>query len=465
MFDSFFKSQYIGGQKEKFVRLDDLDSTLSVPASTGGMKRVGFNLEGLPLPGRGKRNPSKSFRMGVKRGSSGLWTFGQSLRSGVTRAVFPEDLKVSEKKIIDPQDKSLMIWNKIFEVLCIFSVSFDPLFFYLPVINRKSNCLGIDNQLANAAVILRTIFDSFYLIRIGFKFRTAYIAPSSRVFGRGELVIDPAQIAKRYLMRYFIIDFLSVLPIPQIVVWKYFRKMKNSGVLETKTSLLRIVIFQYLPRFVRFIPLNSDVKKSAGVFSENAIVGAIYYLVWFLLASHITGSAWYLLAVERNDACWQKACHATNVCQVAFLYCDNKHKQNYDSWRNISTVVLNSSCNVDDENPKFNYGIYTQAISSSIVESREVFSKFCYCLWWGLQNLSTLGQGLLTSTYPGEVLFSIVIAIAGLVLFALLIGNMQTYLQSITVRLEEMRIKRRDSELWMHHRLLTTRVEGKSKTL
>ncbi|XP_047085552.1 LOW QUALITY PROTEIN: putative cyclic nucleotide-gated ion channel 9 [Lolium rigidum] len=30
----------------------------------------------------------------------------------------------------------------------------------------------------------------------------------------------------------------------------------------------------------------------------------------------------------------------------------------------------------------------------------------------------------------------------------------RTYLQSLTVRLEEMRVKRRDSEQWMHHRLL-----------
>lgn len=67
---------------------------------------------------------------------------------------------------------------------------------------------------------------------------------------------------------------------------------------------------------------------------------------------------------------------------------------------------------------------------------------------------STLGQGLETSTYIKEVLFSISICIFGLLLFALLIGNMQTYLQSLTIRLEEMRIKRRDSEQWMHHRLL-----------
>ena len=30
----------------------------------------------------------------------------------------------------------------------------------------------------------------------------------------------------------------------------------------------------------------------------------------------------------------------------------------------------------------------------------------------------------------------------------------QTYLQSLTIRLEEMRIKKRDSEQWMHHRWL-----------
>lgn len=30
----------------------------------------------------------------------------------------------------------------------------------------------------------------------------------------------------------------------------------------------------------------------------------------------------------------------------------------------------------------------------------------------------------------------------------------QTYLQSLTIRLEEMRVKRRDSEQWMHHRML-----------
>ncbi|GJU73760.1 hypothetical protein Tco_1265165 [Tanacetum coccineum] len=54
------------------------------------------------------------------------------------------------------------------------------------------------------------------------------------------------------------------------------------------------------------------------------------------------------------------------------------------------------------------------------------------------------GKGLQTSTYPREALFSITLPILGLILFALLIDNMQTYLQSLTIRLEKKRFKRRD---------------------
>ncbi|MBA0826263.1 hypothetical protein Goarm_011131, partial [Gossypium armourianum] len=67
---------------------------------------------------------------------------------------------------------------------------------------------------------------------------------------------------------------------------------------------------------------------------------------------------------------------------------------------------------------------------------------------------SSLGQNLETSTYVFEICFAVFISISGLVLFSFLIGNMQTYLQSTTTRLEEMRVKRRDAEQWMSHRLL-----------
>ncbi|KAK7411570.1 hypothetical protein VNO78_03005 [Psophocarpus tetragonolobus] len=442
--------------KEKRVSniymLDDLDSRLS-SSSEAAVKTSGFSIDKLSHGGHGSTTTSRSFKRRIQKGSEGLKSIGRSLRFGVSRAVFPEDLKVSGKKIFDPQDKFLLLWNRLFVISCIIAVSVDPLFFYLPVINDLVHCLGIDRKLAITVTTLRTFIDAFYLIHMALQFRTAYIAPSSRVFGRGELVIDQAQIAKRYLRQYFIIDFLSVLPLPQIVVWQFLQRSKGSDVLATKRALLFIILLQYIPRFFRMVPLTSELKRTAGVFAETAWAGAAYYLLLFMLASHIVGSFWYLLAVERNDFCWQKAC-TENRCNKNFLYCGNQYMEGYSAWQNKSKDILMSRCSADDDNPPFDYGIFKQALSSRIVSSKKFISKYCYCLWWGLQNLSTLGQGLETSTYTGEVMFSIALAIAGLILFALLIGNMQTYLQSLTIRLEEMRVKRRDSEQWMHHRLL-----------
>ncbi|GMJ11100.1 cyclic nucleotide gated channel 5 [Hibiscus trionum] len=457
MFDSGYKAQYMSGQREKFVRLDDLDSRLSSPSATG-LKNCGFNIEGLGRSGHANKKTSRSFKRGIKKGSEGLKSIGRSLGFGVSRAVFPEDLKVSEKKIFDPQDKFLLLCNKLFFISCILAVSVDPLFFYLPVINDSEKCLTIDKKLAVTATTLRTIIDVFYLIRMALQFRTAYIAPSSRVFGRGELVIDPAKIAKRYLQQYFVIDFLAVLPLPQIVVWRFLHSPNASDVLATKQALFLIVLLQYLPRFLRVMPLTSEMKRTAGVFAETAWAGAAYYLLLYMLCSHIVGAFWYWVAVERNDTCWQNACDdiGRSNCTKTFLYCGHQQGEVYNKWNSIKDSVLTERCPADEDNsnPPFDFGIFTQALSSGIVSSTKFFSKYCYSLWWGLQNLSTLGQGLQTSTYPGEVIFSIALAIFGLILFALLIGNMQTYLQSLTIRLEEMRIKRRDSEQWMHHRML-----------
>ncbi|KAK6942303.1 Ion transport domain [Dillenia turbinata] len=448
-------SQYLGGQKEMFVRLDDLDSRISSSSDKERVNKCGFGIEGISRTGHATKTSSKSFKKGMRKGSEGLKSIGRSLGFGVSRAVFPEDLNVSENKIFDPQDKFLQFWNKLSVASCISAIYVDPFFFYLPVV--YVSCIGMDRKLAITITTLRSIIDAFYLIHMALQFRTGYIAPSSRVFGRGELVIDPAQIAKRYLIRHFIIDFLAVLPLPQIVVWRYLQTSQGYDVQATKQALLFIILLQYIPRFLRILPLTSELKRTSGVVAQTAWAGAAYYLLLYMLASHIVGAFWYLLAVERNDACWQEACHKNHpTCKTSFLYCGNQGMAGYDDWNNTNTIngVLSSNCTASDDNQPFDYGIYTQALTSGIVSSKKFVSKYFYCLWWGLQNLSTLGQGLQTSIYPWEVIFSIALAILGLILFALLIGNMQTYLQSLTIRLEEMRVKRRDSEQWMHHRLL-----------
>lgn len=59
----------------------------------------------------------------------------------------------------------------------------------------------------------------------------------------------------------------------------------------------------------------------------------------------------------------------------------------YDRWSNVSSSVLTAACSTDGDKPPFDFGIFEQALSSGIVSSTKFVSKYCYCLWWGLQNL------------------------------------------------------------------------------
>ncbi|CAI9775067.1 unnamed protein product [Fraxinus pennsylvanica] len=389
---------------------------------------------------------SNKFHSRLESGSEKFQKFTESVKSFSSRRFLAKDGE-SSKKILDPQGPFLQKWNKIFVISCLIAVSLDPLFFYIPVINDDDKCLDLDKTLEATVSILRSFTDFFYLIHIIFQFRTGFIAPSSRVFGRGVLVEDSWEIAKRYLSSYFLIDILAVLPLPQVVILIVIPKLNGARSLNTKNLLKFVVTLQYIPRVLRVYPLYKEVTRTSGILTETAWAGAAFNLFLYMLASHVIGALWYLISVERETACWKEACRGQSACRHASLYCEADHtgfKQ-----------FLNNSCPIQESNgTSFDFGIFLNALQSGVVGSTDFPQKFFYCFWWGLQNLSSLGQNLKTSTYVWEICFAVFISISGLVLFAFLIGNMQTYLQSTTLRLEEMRVKRRDAEQWMSHRLL-----------
>lgn len=77
--------------------------------------------------------------------------------------------------------------------------------------------MHIDLNLGIIVTCFRTLADVLYLLHVLIKFRTAYVSPSSRVFGKGELVMDLDKIANRYLKSDFCIDAVAALPLPQVI--------------------------------------------------------------------------------------------------------------------------------------------------------------------------------------------------------------------------------------------------------
>uniref|UniRef100_A0A164VWG0 Cyclic nucleotide-binding domain-containing protein n=1 Tax=Daucus carota subsp. sativus TaxID=79200 RepID=A0A164VWG0_DAUCS len=351
-------------------------------------------------------------------------------------------------QILDPSSPIVARWNRFFLLTCLFSLFIDPLYFFLPYVGGPA-CMSTDVPAAITITYFRTMADLFFVLHIVMKFRMAFVAPSSRVFGRGELVMDSHQIAMRYLKSDFIIDLAASLPLPQ-ASWTNLKIADHAH-----NTLVLILLIQYVPRLFVMFPLNQRIIKTTGVVANTAWAGAAYNLVLYMLASHVLGAAWYLMSIGRQHSCWRDEClaeqHRVPPCNFTFLDCNSLGQIQRAYWLNFTKVL--STCDANNLDSTFKFGMFSDAFTSEVAMS-PMYEKYLYSLWWGLRNLSSYGQNLQTSTYIGETLFCILLSISGLILFAQLIGNMQSYLQSMSVRLEEWRIKKRDTEEWMRHRQL-----------
>ncbi|CAM8981522.1 unnamed protein product [Rhodiola kirilowii] len=427
------------GKRNSFVKFDDWDSDLE----DGSYMAKGRLIVNQVV---------NRFQRGFKKRGEKLRTAPEVSKLSLLRQKLVK-VFITKEEILDPQEPFLQKLNVFFVAVCVLGVSFDPLFFYIPLLDHNESCLDLDEDMTVVACVLRTFFDALYLLHIICMFHTGFIAPYTRVFGRGQLVKDRKAIARRYTF-YCIVDVLAILPLPQIVILLIVPNVDKPAPLVTKEALKWVIFSQYIFRLLRIHPLYQEIKRTSGTFFETAWAGAVMNLFLYMLASHVLGSLWYLLSIERKHRCWTDAIRNNNTSITNYLYCTK------DKIQLITPDFLLKDCSlIDPDNATnstsfFDFGIYLPALKSRVTDHKNFSKKFMYCFWWGLRNLSSLGQNLNTSTFEGEICFAVFIAITGLILFALIIGNMQKYLMSTSVRVEEMRVQRQDAERWMSHRKL-----------
>ena len=166
------------------------------------------------------------------KNSAHLWKCEDKIPKFGRAKVYPEGSKPDKKAILDPGSEIVLKWNRVFLFSCIMALFVDPLFFYMPSVLSQDNssCMHTDLNLGIIVTCFRTVADAFYLLHVIMKFRISYVSPSSRVFGKGELVMDRNKIAVRYLKSEFLIDFIAALPLPQVSQicfnWESFAKLR-----------------------------------------------------------------------------------------------------------------------------------------------------------------------------------------------------------------------------------------------
>ncbi|XP_050285493.1 cyclic nucleotide-gated ion channel 1-like isoform X3 [Quercus robur] len=305
-------------------------------------------------------------------------------------------------------------WRIIFGVSCVLAVAMDPLFFYVPVINEGNKCIELDKKLKTISLVLRSVTDIIGIINIILQVLNGCTDKNS-----GE-DIDPKKIPRWWL--YFLIDILVILPFPQVIILFYFRELKGSTFLNTRKLLTFFVLFQYVPRVVQIYRSWKNKRKANTVFNKTPIwVKAAFNFFLYIVASHVLGAFWYFLSIERETACWHRFC-VKKECSKRSFNCDHS-LGNY--------AFLNDFCIISPPNTTtpdttfFDFGIFYGALNSGVVQSKNFSEKFFQCFWWGLRNLSSLGQNLQTSNYVWENFFAALISLVGLLLFSYFIGNLQ----------------------------------------
>ncbi|RWW29772.1 hypothetical protein GW17_00005707 [Ensete ventricosum] len=310
-------------------------------------------------------------------------------------------------QVLDPRSEKVRRWNRLILLARAVAVAVDPLFFYVLSIGRRGvPCLYMDGSLLAIVTALRTAADGVHLVHVWLQFRVAYVSRESLVVGCGKLVWDARLIAAHYLrsLRGFWFDVFVILPVPQ-----------------------------FLPKVYHSICVMRRMQKVTGYIFGTIWWGFGLNLIAYFIASHVAGGCWYVLAIQRVASCLQQQCERKKDCDLVSLACSKEVCNSFTLRSRMDTSAcegnLMASIGMQNTsvcligNGPFPYGIYNWALP--VVSSSSLAVKILYPIFWGLMTLSTFGNDLEPTSHWLEVIFSIVIVLSGLMLFTLLIGNIQ----------------------------------------
>ncbi|XP_048427075.1 cyclic nucleotide-gated ion channel 1-like [Pyrus x bretschneideri] len=345
--------------------------------------------------------------------------------------------KFPKKMILDLWEFVQQRWNQILLVVCVIALSTDPLFFYLLSANTEQKYLTLDRTMGTITTLMRFIVDFFYIFHIIFQFRASIVSHSFQASRQGESVTETRARAWKYLLMYLLVDMLIILPLPQVLVFAVIPKLKYSSFEARLWNTM--FVFQYLLRFFRMGFSLKVARRGSSILAESAWTDLLFF--------YVLGALRYFFSIQRIARCWREVCesHGGSHC---YLYCDD-------------TFGANSSVDDSCSTNTMDFGIYSDTLEFIVQDSTHLVAKISYCFWLGIQNLSSLGQSLKPTTYLRDVYFSIYISISGIVLLAILAGNLQKHLLSKVARSEEMRLKKPEIELWMYFHSLPRNLKAR----
>ncbi|KAL1803943.1 hypothetical protein ACET3Z_032590 [Daucus carota] len=273
--------------------------------------------------------------------------------------------------------------------------------------------------------------------------------PFSAIYKMIPGVMNPNSRRVRHWSKFIIYFFFLAFLLQTLLIFLWHLKQDKNCIANSGT------LIECLTLLCRILSLFADETSSA-FFFESWSSKFVINLLSFFLFSHVVGSFWYNFALTRVAKCLYEAC-GEPWC-LRYINCENEYGKiitdpSLKKWMN------NNNATACFRKGGYDYGIYEQAVS--LMTKSNLPMRYIYSLFWGFQQTSTLAGNQIPSFFVVEILFTMFVSAMGLLLFSLLIGNMQSFLQARGHRSSEKFVRGLDVEQWMSQRRLPEELKMK----
>ena len=350
------------------------------------------------------RMPSPASAAKLPNGRRNTINIGSDLATTAVVAQRWRVLDQARKSCLFPQNKFRERWDVAMIVLLIFTATVTP--FEVAFLDGDVNVLFAINRVVDMAFIIDLIFN----------FLTPYRGSAAE--GR-EWVISKKEISKKYLKTWFIVDFLSVLPLDLI------------GIVASIDTLSRLRIIRVL-RLLKLLKLFRVLRAMRILKRFETKVAINYQLL--LLVKFLVG----IVFISHWVAC-------------IFTFAGD-----YDSLvRNgtVGDVEANSSVSARLLSPG-DIRFESSWIVEQGLEDKGSFAVYTASLYWAVMTLSTIGYGDIIPISYTEHIVAVMVMLMGASLWAYIVGKVCGIVQELDKHTTHFRMLMDDLNYFMASRNL-----------
>lgn len=287
-----------------------------------------------------------------------------------------------------PDSVLRVVWDLLMVVLLLYMVITVPM----------QMAFEIESEVGSLSFWFDIFIDVFFLFDIFLNTQTAYVDD------RGVLEINRKRICKHYVKGWFIVDFVTCIPISYILM--AFSEEDSRTASPTRAfKIVRLTKLSKLLRVSRILKVIERYRDQLRVLMNTA--GGFVWAFFVFLMAHIFAASWYAMGTVNQEYDLAKATPALDG------WVDRHFGQDDCASRNLFTSDSESDNST-------NYGVAGSGVCLAV----DNLTRYVTAYYWALMTITTVGYGDISPLTDYEKVFACFAMISGALLFSAVSGEM-----------------------------------------